>query len=237
MFLRNWYKNQIGSNMLWKCCTIQVKRLDKSNLYLLKNSRRFSELLIFYYFACNCLCGEDSGLIRSGFLSLKFSKDVLVGDNWEGLAVSVGLELRDCSSSADPNEVPCGTPPVSTYCESSAWNDGTVTGDLAHGNPKAGLNIGGNGRPGQKWWSEVTWCGKPRCACRAKSGIPGWSKEWCMNGPASLPKAFSRLRHFARRFWNQTWKKTIIFILHLCALATLISENTCMFTEQQGGSV
>lgn len=169
----------------------------------------FTRKELFYDFACSCLCGEASETMISWFLSLRFSNEVLVGDNCEGLTVSTGLELRDCSSSGEPKEAPCGTPPVSTYWESSAWKDGTDMGDfVVQGKPNAGLNIGGKGRPGQKWWSEVTW-GKPRWACRAKSGKPGWSIV-CMNGPASLPSAFSRFRHFARRFWNQTWKKKCV---------------------------
>lgn len=156
-----------------------------------------------YDFALNCFC---SVTIISCALILKFSS-ALVGDICDGLTVSAGLELRDCSSCTWPIvAVLEGMPPESTYWERSAWKDGTLIGDLAaHGRPSAGLNMGGKGSEGQKDSPAATG-GMPRWLWSAKSGMPGCSIG-CMNGPASRPIAFSRLRHFARRFWNQTWNE------------------------------
>lgn len=71
------------------------------------------------------------------------------GDICGGLEVS-GLGLRERSSWGSIIG-PGGRPPARTYWERSAWKVGTVKEDFApHGpKPRAGLNIGGKGRPGQ----------------------------------------------------------------------------------------
>lgn len=93
-------------------------------------------------------------------------------------------------------------PPVSMYWESNAWNDGTESGLFAgHGRPKAGLNIGGKPRPGQK--GSAAGSPRPWTANSGGSPVQAWSGGW-MKVAASRPKAFSRFLHLARRFWNQT---------------------------------
>lgn len=162
--------------------------------------------LSFYELACT-LRGDDGGNKISCVLALRASK--AEGDNWEGLCSS-GLELLDRSSGMGLLlKFIGGTPPARTYCDRKAWNVGCIGALGGQCIPNAGLNIGGNGIVGQKW--SLCICGRATGPWMVNSGIP-WSLG-CMNETASLPMAFSRFLHFARLFWNHTWKNKRLLLI------------------------
>jgi len=156
--------------------------------------------------------GAGRGGLREASSGVSAGVGVWVGDDAAGWGGGAAL-------SGEPKANGSGTP-ARTYCCRS-WSDGAWCGGgggggggpiltpaaaaaaaAAHGNDEAAgrPNMAGFSASGGQNWS----CWRCRPRGRPKSGRATDDASRGRYEGASLPSVFSRLRHLALRFWNQT---------------------------------